>query len=70
MIVNQSEGTDETLAALTVEEAARRLSIGRTLMFRLLSQGAVKSVVIGRLRRVPVEALREYLTALSTSDMA
>jgi excisionase family DNA binding protein len=38
---------------LTVEEAARRLNIGRTTMYALVSSGAVESVTIGRLRRVP-----------------
>lgn len=56
---------DATLVALTVEEAARRLCIGRTLMFRLVSEGAVRSVTIGRLRRIPAEALGEYLASLS-----
>lgn len=38
---------------LTIEEAAERLCIGRTLMYSLVKAGAVESVRIGRLRRVP-----------------
>ena len=34
---------------LTVEEAAERLSVGRTVMYALVSSGAVESVRIGRL---------------------
>jgi len=49
---------------LTVEEAADRLHIGRTLMYGLVSSGAVKSVTIGRLRRVPAECLEQYISAL------
>ncbi len=49
---------------MTVEEAARRLGIGRTLMYHLVSTGQVKSVTIGRLRRIPAEALGEYLASL------
>jgi excisionase family DNA binding protein len=49
---------------LTVEEAADRLSIGRTLMYRLVSSGAVRSVTIGRLRRVPAECLEQYVSDL------
>lgn len=49
---------------LTVEEAAQRLGIGRTRMWSLVSSGAVRSVCIGRLRRVPVECLAEYVGAL------
>ena len=51
---------------LTVEEAADRLSIGRTLMYSLVSSGAVKSVRIGRLRRVPAECLGDFVTTLLT----
>jgi excisionase family DNA binding protein len=49
---------------LTVEEAADRLHIGRTLMYSLVSSGAVRSVTIGRLRRVPAECLEQYISVL------
>ncbi|MFF0389353.1 helix-turn-helix domain-containing protein [Kitasatospora sp. NPDC004615] len=52
---------DLTLVALTVEEAARRLGVGRTTMFALIRTGEVPSIPIGRLRRVPAEALTEYV---------
>jgi excisionase family DNA binding protein len=47
--------------ALTVEEAAERLGIGRTLMYQLLATGEVRSLRVGRLRRIPVDALTEYV---------
>jgi excisionase family DNA binding protein len=49
---------------LTVEEAAHRLGIGRTVMYRLVSTGAVESVTLGRLRRVPSECLNDFVSAL------
>ena len=49
---------------LTVEEAAKRLRIGRTSMYGLVSTGAVETVTVGRLRRVPEECLAEYVTRL------
>lgn len=49
---------------LTVEEAAQRLNIGRTTMYGLVSTGAIKSVTIGRLRRVPAECLDAFVSAL------
>jgi excisionase family DNA binding protein len=52
---------------LTVEEAADRLRIGRTTMYALVSSGAVESVKVGRLRRVPVEAVDAYVTVLRTT---
>lgn len=53
---------------LTVDEAARRLGIGRTVMYRLVSSGAVGSVTIGRLRRIPCECLSEYVSALRSGQ--
>ena len=49
---------------LTVEEAADRLGVGRTVMDALVSSGAVESVRIGRLRRAPADALLAFLDAL------
>ena len=49
---------------LTVEEAAFRLGIGRTVMYRLVMSGAVESVMLGRLRRVTREGLNVYVTTL------
>jgi excisionase family DNA binding protein len=49
---------------LTVEEAAERLGIGRTLMYTLVKEGEVESVQIGRLRRIPADALPRYLQQL------
>jgi excisionase family DNA binding protein len=53
---------------LTVEEAAHRLGIGRTVMYRLVSSGAVESVTLGRLRRVPSECLDEFVSSLRKSQ--
>jgi excisionase family DNA binding protein len=49
---------------LTVEETARRLRLGRTLVYRLISSGELESVTVGRLRRVPAECLVQYVAAL------
>lgn len=54
----------ETPVLLTVEEAAKLLRIGRTTMYSLISSGAVESVTIGTLRRVPAEALPRYVATL------
>ena len=59
-IINLTIETDEKLL-LTVVEAAHRLGIGRTLMYDLLDSGEVRSVHIGRLRKIPVEALRDFV---------
>jgi len=48
---------------LTIEEA-ELLGIGRTLMYSLVASGEVESVQIGRLRRVPTDALDDFLSRL------
>ena len=56
------DNADELL--LTVEEAAHRLCIGRTLVYQLISSGKLESVKVGRLRRVPAECLPAYVATL------
>lgn len=50
---------------LTVEQAARQLSISRTKMFQLIKDGEISSVRIGRARRVPADALTAYVDRLA-----
>jgi excisionase family DNA binding protein len=50
---------------LTVEAAATHLSIGRTTMYALIKTGAIESVRVGRLRRVPAEAINDYIARLA-----
>jgi excisionase family DNA binding protein len=46
---------------LTMTEAARVLSIGRTTMYELVGAGEIDVVHIGRSARVPVGALAEFV---------
>jgi excisionase family DNA binding protein len=55
---------------LRVEEAAARLAIGRTSMFALLRNRAIESVKVGRLRRVPADALTAYIARLVSDQSA
>lgn len=57
---------DEKLL-LSVVEAARRLGIGRTLMYELMLSGEVRSVHVGRLRKVPARALESYVDRIGTA---
>jgi excisionase family DNA binding protein len=56
--------SDATPLVLTIEQAAKRLGIGRTLAYALVSSGEIESVTIGRLRRIPAECLTEYIDRL------
>jgi excisionase family DNA binding protein len=51
------------------EDAARVLGIGRTKVYELIRSGALRSVRVGGLRRVPVAALDEFVARLE-SDAA
>ncbi len=37
------------------------MSLGRTLLYRLVMRGEIISIKVGRTRRVPIWALREYV---------
>ncbi len=49
---------------LTAEETAEVLRVGRSRVYELLAAGEITSVKIGRLRRIPVDAVREYAERL------
>lgn len=53
---------------LSVVEAARRLGIGRTLMYELITSGAIESVHVGRLHKVPVRALEAFVDRLAAAE--
>lgn len=50
---------------LTVEEAAEALSLGKTKVYELIGEGLLRTVSVGRARRVPVDALHEFVTSLT-----
>ena len=63
-----ARGDDRLL--LTVVDAARRLEVSRSLMYELLAAGEIDSVHVGRLRRVPVDALTSYVARLRADGSA
>jgi excisionase family DNA binding protein len=53
---------------LTPEEAAERLSVGRSRIFELISSGRLRSVRIGASRRIPAAALTDFVNELIGGD--
>jgi len=49
---------------VTPDEAAELLSIGRSKLYELLAEGAVESVRVGTCRRIPVQALKDFVSSL------
>lgn len=52
----------------TTDEAAQQLSVGLTVARALIKSGELRSVKVGRLRRVPADALHEYVQRLSAEQ--
>jgi excisionase family DNA binding protein len=50
---------------LRPEEVAKTLAIGRTAVFELIRTGELRSVKIGKSRRIPADAVVEYVAGLS-----
>ncbi len=46
------------------ESGARQLGISRAFIYKLMDEGAIRSVKVGRLRRIPHTALVEYVERL------
>ena len=49
---------------LSPEEAADVLGCGRSHIYRLIQSGEVRSVKVGRLRRVPSSEVEAYIESL------
>ena len=64
-VINLTVAPDPRLL-LTVAEAARRLGIGRSLMYQLIGEGQIESITIGRLRKVSLSALDSFVDHRST----
>lgn len=50
---------------LSIPEAASQLSLGQTVVWKLISTGQLYSVKVGRSRRVPWTALEAFVASLS-----
>jgi excisionase family DNA binding protein len=49
---------------LSVEEFAAEIGVRRTTAFGIVGRGEIESVKIGRLRRIPAEAVDAYVESL------
>jgi excisionase family DNA binding protein len=69
-----SNPTAMPLPALSVQQAADALGIGRSTLWLHITAGTIQSVSIGRLRRIPREAvdraLREGLPPMPRKRVA
>ena len=49
---------------LTTTEVQEMLSVGRTRVFALIASGQLRSVLIGSSRRIPTDAVEEFIQEL------
>ncbi|MFG2643567.1 helix-turn-helix domain-containing protein [Streptomyces sp. NPDC048370] len=54
--------TTATAELLTVPEVMARLKLGRSTVYDLIRSRRLTSITVGRARRVPVDAVREFIS--------
>lgn len=59
---------DQPPILLTIPEAARLLSIGRTLAYELIAAGELEVVHINRAARVPLDAVHAFVERRRAGD--
>jgi excisionase family DNA binding protein len=64
IVTDKTEVTPVHQLVLPMKGVAKVLGIGETRAWGLIASGELPSVRIGRSRRVPVEAIREYVERL------
>ena len=64
------DATNDSKILLTVPEAAQRLGLGRSFVYQLVMKGEIRSIKLGRARRIPVDALEQFVSARIEEDGA
>jgi excisionase family DNA binding protein len=66
---DNSEARQTTVQPMlvSVEDAARLLSVGRSTVYELIARGELLTINILRSRRVPIEALRTFIEERQTA---
>ena len=58
---DQTHPLDGSRLLYSVTEAAGLLGVGRTYLFRLIAAGEIESIKVGKLRKIPRDALGRYI---------
>jgi len=75
MMVTRAQGEASAVSLtekllLSPEHAADVLDLAVRRIYELLAQGRIRSYKIGKVRRIPIEALREYIAMLEQEQPA
>ena len=63
-----TEVGDDALGMFTVPEAAARMSLGKRTVWRMVADGEIESVKRGRSRRIPRQAVADYIAGLRVAS--
>jgi excisionase family DNA binding protein len=63
-----TEVGDDALGMFTVPEAATRMSLGKRTVWRMVAAGEIESVKRGRSRRIPRQAVADYIAGLRAAS--
>lgn len=66
-IINITLQPDER-RVFSVVEAAAILGIGRSKLYEFISSGEIRSIRIGRLRKIPIAAIDEFLASRESAS--
>jgi excisionase family DNA binding protein len=66
--MSTARGGEATLRAYTVEQVAEILHVGRDKVYGLLRTGQLRSIKIGKSRRITDEHLAELISALEKAS--
>ena len=62
--MDNKQNRTELPMLFTAEEVADILHIGRSTVFKLMKQNQLESIRLGRSRRVPIDALQNFVEDL------
>lgn len=53
---------------LTLDVAADQLSVSRSTVYKLINDGVLRSVKVGKRRMIPADALPEYVQTVAAAE--
>lgn len=63
-----TEVGEDALGLLTVPEAAVLMRLGKRTVWRKVHDGEIESITIGRSRRIPRQAVADYIAGLRAAN--
>lgn len=64
----QHGGMENQKVFLKVSEASKILGVSKSLVYKLVYQGEIKSVKIGRCRRIPINSINEFVASCASDQ--